>query len=291
MKKTFGESELILRPDGSVYHLGVTGSEIADKVIIVGDPERVEQISSRFDRIDVKKASREFCIHTGKLNGTDLTVISTGIGVDNIDIVINELDAAANINPTTRKENDTLRRLEFVRLGTSGALSPDINLHDVVCSKAAIGMDGVPHFYDFEFSAAEKKLASAFKKECEWPDTLAFPYAVYASGHLVEKMKETVDHFGITVTANGFYGPQNRELRIPIRRNFYDTFQNFQHGGLRITNFEMETAGIYALSEMLGHSHVTLCVILANRVRKEFSKDPSVAVNLLIDKALNSITN
>ena len=290
MKRKFSESELILRKDGSVYHLGVLGHELADDIIIVGDPERVQLISDRFDSISVKKASREFCVHTGILKGKTLTVVSTGIGVDNIDIVINELDAAVNINPNTREENETLRTLNFLRLGTSGAMIEDINLHDIVGSAAAIGMDGVPHFYDISWSESELDLVECFKKSCSWPKKLAEPYGVLASNVLIEKFSKIIDHKGITLTANGFYGPQNRELRVPLKIGLIDQYKQFTWSGYKMTNFEMETAGIYALSKSLGHSHLTLCTILANRTQKMFSSDPLAAVNNLINKALESLT-
>lgn len=290
MNKKFSDSELILREDGSVYHLGVVAADVADNVIIVGDPDRVEMISSRFDEVSVRKSSREFCVHTGLLNGKKLTVISTGIGVDNIDIVINELDAAVNINPETREVNPSLRKLNFIRLGTSGAMQPDIDLHDVVCSAAAIGMDGVPHFYQIDWTNSESDLVDRFSEECSWPAELARPYAVEASEELLRKFSDVYTHKGITVTANGFYGPQNRQLRVPLRIQKFEDYKKFEWEGMRVTNFEMETAGIYALSKSLGHAHVTLCVILANRSRKLFSSNPQKAVESLIDKALKALT-
>ncbi len=292
MEKYFSESELILRPDNSVYHLGVKGEDIADTVIIVGDPERVSLISKKFDSIRVTKFSREFCIHTGIISGVELTVVSTGIGVDNIDIVVNELDAAVNIDPLTRKVNSTLRKLKFLRLGTSGALRPEIKLHDIVCSSAAIGMDGVPHFYEFNFSEEELSLVRKFKAEVKWPDLLAEPYAVFASSELLDQFLGVYNHQGITITANGFYGPQNRELRGKLRfTELENSYRSFSYKDKLVTNFEMETAGIYALSKMLGHEHLTLCVILANRANKEFSEDPSTAVNFLINSVLDTLSN
>ena len=292
MEKYFSESELILRPDNSVYHLGVKGEDLADTIIIVGDPERVSLITSRFDSVRFSTSSREFCIQTGFFNSKEITVVSTGIGVDNIDIVINELDAAVNIDSSTRKVNKNLRKLNFLRLGTSGALNPSIKLHDIVCSEAAIGMDGVPHFYDFEFSDKETTIAREFSDQSGWPDKVASPYAVLASESLLNKFKDVYDHRGITITANGFYGPQNRELRGRLRNpQIEENYRNFSSLGMSVTNFEMETAGIYALSKMLGHSHLTLCVILANRINKEFSSNPESAVNSLIDKALINLSN
>ncbi|MEJ6680587.1 MAG: nucleoside phosphorylase [Flavobacteriales bacterium] len=292
MEKYFSESELILRPDKSVYHLGVKGEDLADDIIIVGDPDRVAVVTSRFDSVRFSTASREFCIQTGEYNSKEISVVSTGIGVDNIDIVINELDAAVNINPDTRLVNKSLRKLSFLRLGTSGALDPKIKLHDIVCSAAAIGMDGVPHFYDFEFSQDELAMADSFSKDCEWPDKVASPYAVMASKHLLDKFEGVYNHRGITITANGFYGPQNRELRGRLRYpEMEERYRAFSSHGMNVTNFEMETAGIYALSKMLGHSHLTLCVILTNRINKEFSSNPEEAVNLLINKALDSLSN
>lgn len=292
MEKYFSESELILRPNQSVYHLGVKGEDLADDIIIVGDPERVSLITSRFDSVRFSAASREFCIQTGMYRSKEFSVVSTGIGVDNIDIVINELDAAVNINPTTRKVNPVLRKLNFLRLGTSGALNSEIKLHDIVCSAAAIGMDGVPHFYDFEFSNDEVTMANNFAKDCGWPEKVASPYAVMATKSLLDKFEGVFDHKGITITANGFYGPQNRELRGRLRNpEIENNYRVFSSHGMNVTNFEMETAGIYALSKMLGHSHLTLCVILANRINREFSSNPELAVNLLIDSALDNLSS
>ncbi|MFK7757424.1 MAG: nucleoside phosphorylase [Flavobacteriales bacterium] len=291
MSERFSESELILRPDSTVYHLGVRGEDIADRVIIVGDPERVALISERFDAVRFRVASREFCIHTGVLNGIELTVISTGIGVDNIDIVINELDAAVNIDPISRTVNAKLRKLKFLRLGTSGALNSSIDIHSVVCSEAAIGMDGVPHFYNVPYEPQELKMVEAFKSHTHWSEKLAEPYAVLASKSLLDQFNDVFDYKGITITANGFYGPQNRQLRG--RLSFPDLesrYQTFKLNHMAVTNFEMETSGIYALSKMLGHEHLTLCVILANRIKKQFSKSPEKAVSHLIDKALNTLT-
>jgi len=291
MQKAFSESELILRKDGSVYHLGVRAEDLAQKVIIVGDPERVGNISSRFDSIRVKKSSREFHIHTGTLNSSEITVVSTGIGVDNIDIVINEIDAAVNINPDTRTLNDDIKSFQFLRLGTSGALNAEIRLHDVVASAAAIGMDGVPYFYNYNFSEEEQSLAATFQSSVNWPVELAKPYAVYASSRLLDKFSDIYNHKGITITANGFYGPQNRQLRAPLKRSdLENAYSSFRCNGLEVTNFEMETSGIYALSKMLNHEHLTMCVILANRINKEFSSAPDEAVNKLIDSSLESFS-
>ena len=291
MKKKFSPSELILRPDGSVYHLGVKAEDLASDIILVGDPDRVSMITDKFQRVEVKKQGREFHIHTGEFNGKRISVVSTGIGVDNIDIVINELDAAVNINPEIREVNSELKYLNFYRLGTSGTLRNEISIDSIICSQAAIGMDGVPHFYDFTFSDEENELAEAFSETINWPRHSARAYAVFGAEELIDKINGVYDHLGVTVTANGFYAPQNRAIRIPLANpSLQLEYQEFEFKNNRLTNLEMETAGIYALTKMLGHSAVSLSAILANRATNEFSSNPKKVVEGLIDSALQAIS-
>ena len=283
------ESQLILNDDGSVYHLGITGEHIADTVLVVGDPERVPNITRRFDSVFYRRAGREFVVHTGRVGQREVTVLSTGIGVDNIDIVINELDAAVNIDPATRTPKAALRQLDIVRLGTCGALRDDIPVGTVIASAYGIGYDGVPWHYGAEPESDEVAMAEAFVAHVGWPSALALPYCAKASSALLEHFAADFVK-GITVTANGFYGPQNRSLRLPLADDQrMERIRSFAHGGYAATNFEMECAGIYALAGMLNHRPLTACVVLANRYREEFSSDPQKEVNTLIDKVLSHL--
>lgn len=284
-------SELIVNPDGSIYHLRLTENDIADDVIVVGDQNRVESISSRFDTIEIKKSHREFNTHTGTLNGKRLTVLSTGIGTDNIDIVLNELDAAVNVDLKTREVKQNKRQLNIVRIGTSGSLRADIPLGSFIISKRAFGMDGLVHFYEGESSDEEKEFEDAFITHTQWNPNRARPYLRNASNELVNKLDEKAIK-GITLTANGFYGPQGRELRLPTTtRNYAKSMNSFNYKNERITNFEMETSGIYAMSHLLGHNAVTICTILANRITNEFSETPEKSIQELIDYTLDKLTN
>ncbi|HEY8403460.1 MAG TPA: nucleoside phosphorylase [Flavobacteriales bacterium] len=275
-------SELVLRSDGSLYHIGVRPEHVAPKVIIVGDPERVPMISAMFNKVDFKVQGREFVVHTGEVNGKRITVISSGIGVDNIDIIINELDAAVNIDLETRKVKEQLTSLEIVRIGTCGSMHADIPVGSIVSSAYAFAVDGVPHTYGCTFSDDEQGLLNGLRKDFTWLATNPNLYAVKANEELLQRIaQDTVQ--GITATANGFYGPQGRTLRLQsnMEKNI-DAYASFNYKGLSIINFEMECAGIYALASMLGHKPLTLCVILANRVTKEFHNNPSASVESLI---------
>lgn len=280
------ESELILRGDGSVYHLGIRKEHVAEKVIIVGDPERVPMISAMFDQVEFRIAGREFVIHTGTVFGKRLTVVSSGIGVDNIDIVINELDAAVNIDPITRMSNAQLTSLEIVRIGTSGTVQADIPVGSFVASAFAFGLDGVPWSYHSENTAAEKQLTVALKARFAHLAEHTGLYAVQCDDALMKRIGHDMVQ-GITATANGFYGPQGRTVRLVSRMTErIDTYASFTHEGLRLTNFEMECAGIYALASLLGHRALTVCAILANRARKEFHNNPSASIESLIRQVI-----
>jgi uridine phosphorylase len=282
-----GNSELILRADGSVYHLGIRKEHVANKVIIVGDPERVPLISRYFDRIDTKVAGREFVVHTGEFSGKRITVVSSGIGVDNIDILLNELDAAVNVNLQTRLPNDKHISLEIVRIGTSGTLQQDIPVGSFVASAAAFGLDGVPQSYEMEFDSEETNLMDALAGEFEHLQVHKGFYGVYANQDLLARIAGQDCTQGITATANGFYGPQGRTVRLKsLMTERIDAYAGFMHGGLRITNFEMECAGIYALTSLLGHKATTVCAILANRATKEFHNNPSASMETLIQQVL-----
>lgn len=281
-----GESELILRSDGSLYHLGIRPEHVAPKIIIVGDPERVPMISAHFDRLDCAISGREFVIHTGTYAGKSITVVSSGIGVDNIDIVINELDAAVNMDLSTRLPKNEIVPLEIVRIGTSGAMHADIPVGSFVSSQFAFALDGVPHSYSGIFNDSERTIAERLKSKFDWlRDSSGFYVAQCDSGLFQRLAADCIS--GITATANGFYGPQGRSVRLQsIMQDRIDSYASFEFDGLRITNFEMECAGIYALASMLGHSALTICAILANRATKEFHKNPSASIETLIRTVL-----
>jgi uridine phosphorylase len=287
---SFPETELILTPEKRVYHLHVKNEDIADNVILVGDQNRVAQISRYFSKIEFKAAHREFITHTGIYNGKRITVLSTGIGTDNIDIVLNELDAAVNIDPEKRILNPGHRSLNIFRLGTSGSLQPEIPVNALVLSSHGLGLDGLLPFYADWKNINENDISKAFIKHSSWQAHLPYPYCVAASQTLFEKFKKNMFH-GITATAPGFYGPQGRQIRLkaamPDLNNLLGTFTL---NTLRITNFEMETSALYGLSKLLGHNSLTICVIIANRVRKEFTNDYAKSVELLIENCLNKIS-
>ena len=287
----FAETELILSDDKRVYHINLKAEDVADTVIVVGDQGRVPQISSFFSKIDFKTEHREFVTHTGWFNGKRITVLSTGIGTDNIDIVMNELDAAVNINLETRELNPQLRSLNIIRFGTSGALQQEIPVNGIVVSSHGIGLDGLLNFYENWKNINENEISDAFIKHTNWQSNLPYPYCVKGSETLLEKFK-TGNHVGITATAPGFYGPQGREIRLKASaQNLNDLLTNFNYKGLKITNFEMETSALYGLGTLLGHNCLTACVIIANRVRKEFTKDYKKSVELLIENSLERLTS
>ena len=284
------ESELILNPDGSIYHLALTSDMVADDVIVVGDQERVQTISKYFDEIEFKVQHREFVTHTGTYKGKRLTVLSTGIGTDNIDIVLNELDAAVNIDLKTRKVKPETRSLNIVRLGTSGALNVDIPVDSMVLSEFAIGFDGLVHFYERSSTEEEKALEDEFYTQLNWDNLRARPYATKADADLIKRLEGGTIK-GITLTSTGFYGPQGRELRLKTKTaGFSDSFSKFKFNEYTITNFEMETSAIYALGNMLGHKCCTICVIIANRMTNTFSKDYKSAVEQMIVSTLDKLT-
>ena len=288
--KRIPDSELIINPDGSVYHLHLKPEHVADNVIVVGDPGRVERISSHFDTIEYQISNREFVTHTGNYKGTRFTVIATGIGTDNIDIVLNELDAAVNIDLETKIVKDELRSLNIVRIGTSGALQADIEIDSFLLSEKAMGFDGLLHFYSDKLDVNEKEISDAFCTHANWNDSLAKPYVVSASQSLMNKLKENTTQ-GITATASGFYAPQGRVLRLqPEMPNYPDVLSSFSFNSLKVTNFEMETSALYGLSKALGHHACTLCAIIANRKTKQFSKNHDLPIDRLILHVLNNLT-
>ncbi len=272
-------SELIINPDNSIYHLKLRPDEIADTIITVGDPDRVDLVAKHLDHIHLERQAREFKTITGALNGKDLSIISTGIGTDNIDIVLNELDALANIDFKTRKIKDRFRPLTFIRIGTSGAIQESVPLDSTIISAYACGLDGLLNFYDAD-RVREVEL------ERKLPSTLN-SYAIAADSTLLSKFSN-LGKQGITITANGFYGPQARTLRL--KSSFDLATQDKSYEGLSFTNLEMETAGIYGLAKLLGHKAISLNAILANRVTNEFSEHPLKTIKLLIEKSLELVT-
>lgn len=291
---TLSQSELILNPDGSVYHLKLQPDQIADTIITVGDPERVDAISQYFDRIDVRVASREFVTHSGELNGKRLTVISTGIGTDNIDIVLNELDALANIDLKTRSIKSILQSLNIIRIGTSGSLHSDIPCDSFVLSAWGLGMDGLLPFYQYEDDASAKKIFQDIDNQINITAWQPIPSYIMPCGQklLHRFFEENQFKKGITATCTGFYAPQGRRLRAqPKVDDILDKLANYKHNdGLRITNFEMETAGIYGMANLLGHQALSCNAILANRPDGRFSSNPQATVTKLIESILINLT-
>lgn len=282
-------SELVLTPEGAVYHLNLKPENIGSTIFLVGDPGRVSSVSKHFDSIDFTGQSREFITHTGTLRGKRVSVISSGIGTDNCDIVINELDALVNIDLENRTVKEQHTALDIVRIGTSGALHASIHPDTYVVSQYAMGIDGTSNFYAFDQSDEEKALAEYFTAYMDWGTELAFPFAFKGSDKLVSKLSEG-NNKGITVTANGFYGPQGRRLRAPLRYpNINTRFESFDYNGTKLCNYEMETSAIYALSNMLGHNAATICLIVANRVNKTFSTNYKAKMEELIEQVLNRI--
>lgn len=287
----FSASELILNSKQRVYHLDLSAEHIADDVILVGDLGRVKKISRHFSQLEFSTAHREFITHTGIYNGKRLSVISTGIGTDNIDIVMNELDAAVNIDLKSRKELQHKRQLRIYRLGTSGALQENIPVNSLVASAYGLGLDGLLHFYDSIEQVNHPALCKAFENHASWPIALPSVYAIPASEKLLEKFKPAVFCTGITATAPGFYAPQGRELRLKARmKNIQELLSAFQFEDLKITNFEMETSALYGLGKLLGHECLTVCVIIANRMRNEFTKDLEGSESILIDTFLQQLS-
>jgi len=285
------ESELILNEDGSIYHLHLKPGDIADTIILVGDPERVAEVSQHFDSIEVAKQNREFKTHTGYLNNQRLSVIATGIGTDNIDIVFNELDALVNVDFALRQVKSDLTALSFFRLGTSGAIQSEINVDSLLISEAAIGFGNLLHFYQSD-AIREASFERALADHLQWNNASSQPYIVSCDEGLLNRFTEGEFIQGCTVTNVGFYGPQSRKIRLPLGDpDLSDKLRDFSYQHHQITNLEMETAGIYGMAKLLGHRAVSLNAILANRATGEFSAQPAATVQRLIKESLAIITN
>ncbi|MCR9287965.1 MAG: nucleoside phosphorylase [Bacteroidetes bacterium] len=284
----FPDSELIINLNGSIYHLNLLPEQIANTIFLVGDPDRVPKVSKHFDHIEHKVQKREFVTHTGTLDGKRLTVISTGISTDNIDIVMNELDALANIDLKTREEKIKKTSLDIIRIGTSGSLQKEVPVDSFLASSFGLGLDNLLHFYAYEKSQREVEIEQQFIDLAkEETSMMIAPYACQGDMELIKKIGANM-HQGITLTAAGFYAPQGRQLRpkAVLAVDFFRKASHWNFGDLKLTNLEMETAAIYGLANILGHRALSCNAILANRATNEFSKNPKKTVEILIEKVL-----
>lgn len=291
-KKHFPSSELIINDDGSVFHLHVKPNQLAPKVILVGDPGRVELVASHFDEIEFDVANREFKTITGTYKGKRITVVSTGIGCDNVDIVVNELDALANINFKTREENEKLKQLEIVRIGTCGGLQPFTPVGTFICSVKSIGFDGLLNFYAGRNEVCDLEFEKAFLAHMKWQGNQCqpAPYVIDANADLIERIAKDDMVRGVTIATGGFYGPQGRELRIPLADpNQNQKIENFEYNNFKITNFEMESSALAGLARLLGHKATTCCMVIANRLIKEANTDYKNSINVLIQTVLDRL--
>lgn len=283
------QSELILNPDGSIYHLNLKPENIATNIIFVGDQDRVDKISKYFDSIEFTTQKREFKTTTGTLKNKRISVISTGIGPDNIDIVLNELDALVNIDLETRKPKEKLTKLNIVRIGTSGSLQKDIPIDSIVLSSHALDLNGLLHSYQVD-EISHPEIEKAFVKHTNWSSKKSHPLVISNSKELAAKLASEKIHQGITATAGGFYGPQGRVLRLALQDDELNhKIDSFHFGGNRITNLEMETSAIYGLSKLLGHNAVSMNAIIANRADGSFSENPGKIVSDLIKYTLEKL--
>ena len=290
MKKYFAESELIINNDGSIFHLHLKPEQLADKVILVGDPGRVSLVASHFDSIECDVENREFRTITGTYNNKRITVLSTGIGCDNIDIVVNELDALANIDFKTRNEKENLRSLTLVRIGTCGGLQPYVPAGTFIASEKSIGFDGLLNFYSGRNDVCDLAFEEAFKKHLKWNNLLGAPYVIDANKELLNKIASNDMVKGVTIACGGFFGPQGRELRVPLANsNQNKDVMSFEYDGYKITNFEMESSALAGLSKLMGHKALTCCMVIANRVAKEVNSNYKNSIDGLIKLVLNRI--
>lgn len=289
-KKRFAESELIINEDGSVFHLHLRPEHLADRVILVGDPGRVKLVASHFTDIECEVSNREFHTITGLYHGKRITVQSTGIGCDNIDIVLNELDALANIDFTTREEHDNSRSLTIVRIGTCGGLQPDTPSGTYIASVKSIGFDGLLNFYARRNEVCDLQLEEAFVKHVNWNPQLCAPYVVDNDNELLQRIAGDDMVRGITIACGGFYGPQGRELRLPLADPMLNQkIESFTHSGLRVTNFEMESSAVAGLSRLMGHKALTCCMVLANRRAQNVTLNYKNTIDRLIETVLDRI--
>lgn len=290
MPKFFAESELIINGDGSIFHLHVKPEQLADKVILVGDPGRVSLVASHFDSKECDIESREFHTITGTYHGKRISVVSTGIGCDNIDIVLNELDALANIDFKTRTEKEQLRQLTLVRIGTCGGLQEYTPVGTFIASEKSIGFDGLLNFYSGRNEACDLPFEEAFKQHMQWNPQLCAPYVIDADKETLERIAGEEMVRGVTIACGGFFGPQGRELRIPLadpKQN--EKVESFEYNGYRITNFEMESSALAGLARLMGHKAVTCCMVIANRRAKNVNANYKNSIDELIKLVLERI--
>ena len=291
MQQPIPASQLVLNSEGAIYHLNLHPDQIADDVILVGDPARVGEISSFFEKIEVKRHNREMVTNTGYFNGKRITVLSTGMGTDNLDIVMNELDALANIDLKTRIPKEKHHTLNLIRLGTCGALQPEIEVGDsYVATRYALGLDGLIYFYRKNEEVNEIAMRDAFIKQMDYPKELPLPYVVEGSNELFERLAQGY-YQGVTATAPGFYGPQGRTLRMPLAYpEINRRIEKFDYNGWRVCNYEMESSALYGLGKMMGHNCLTICVAIANRVTEKFASDYHPYVRKLVLNTLERLS-
>jgi uridine phosphorylase len=284
-------ADLLTCEDGSIYHLALQPQQLADTVIIVGDPDRVGLISNHFDTVECRISNREFNTHTGMLNGKRISVLSTGIGTDNIDIVMNELDALANIDLPSRRIKPEHKTLNVIRIGTSGSIQADVPVGSFALSSYGLGLDNLLHFYDNGSNTLDLQMSGAFMKHTGWNENLSKPYFVKGSEELIRKFeKGTIK--GITATAPGFYGPQGRVLRLGLANpELNEKIKSFRYKDERVINFEMETSALYGLGSLLNHRVMTVCALIANRATNETYPDHKALIGKLIDLVLERLTN
>ena len=289
-KKYFAPSELIINADGSVFHLHLKPENLADKVILVGDPGRVALVASHFENIECEASNREFRAITGTFRGKRITVLSTGIGCDNIDIVVNELDALANIDFKTRTEKETLRQLTFVRIGTCGGLQPYTPVGTYIASAKSLGFDGLLNFYAGRNQASDLTFEAEFKKQVGWDLQMGNPYVACADKELLDRIATDDMVRGVTIACGGFFGPQGRELRLPLQDSkLNEKIENFSYNNMQVTNFEMESSALAGLATLMGHKAVTVCMVIANRLAKEANASYKNTIDGLIEKVLERI--
>ena len=289
-KKYFAPSELIINEDGSIFHLHLKPENLADKVILVGDPGRVALVASHFDNTECEVSNREFRAITGTYHGKRIIVLSTGIGCDNIDIVVNELDALANIDFKTRTEKEQLRQLTLVRIGTCGGLQPYTPVGTYIASAKSIGFDGLLNFYAGRNQACDLEFEAEFKKQVKWDPQLGNPYVACADKELLNTIASDDMVRGVTIACGGFFGPQGRELRLPLQDpKLNEKIENFSYNGMQVTNFEMESSALAGLATLMGHKAVTVCMVIANRLAKEANASYKNTIDGLIEKVLERI--
>jgi uridine phosphorylase len=285
----YSKSELVLNDKGHVYHLGISPADISQKIILVGDQDRVSLVSDFFDAIEHKSQHREFVCHTGLYKGKRISALSSGIGTDNIDIVLNELDALVNLDLENRIDKKELKSLDIIRIGTCGILQKDLPVHSWILSDYALGLDNVAHFYDVHFSDDELDFRERLIEFLKLPMAI-HPYFISPSESLTEKLRSDKTKSGITVTSSGFYGPQGRQLRLKTQsQNLQLVLDDFEHKGIKVTNFEMESSALFALGREMGHHCATICLGVANRPNMEFSKGYAKEMNELIQYVLDRI--